>query len=123
MSVDRMWRIIGSMPNFTVHGKTMISAVMVPAAGSCEVRYQVGIGTDDQYFWVVGGRGDPDARCAASVLATLLLSGRDGRRARLVFAGCSARRGRALRRGLPCWAARRRRASRRASRRVPFSFE
>ena len=66
-----MWRIIGSMPNFTVHGKTMISAVMVPAAGSCEVRYQVGIGTDDQYFWVVGGRGDPDARCAASILAAL----------------------------------------------------
>ena len=79
MSVDRMWRIIGSMPNFTVHGKTMISAVMVPAAGSCEVRYQVGIGTDDQYFWVVGGRGDTDARCAASVLARFCFSGLDGR--------------------------------------------
>ena len=75
-----MWRIIGSMPNFTVHGKTMISAVMVPAAGSCEVRYQVGIGTDDQYFWVVGGRGDPDARCAASIRAALSAApGLDGR--------------------------------------------
>ena len=52
MSVKRMWQIIGSLPNFSVLGKSMISAVMVPAAGSCEVRYQVGIGAGDEYKYL-----------------------------------------------------------------------
>ena len=48
MSVERMWQIIGSLPNFQVLGRSLLSAVMVPAAGSCEVRYQVGIGAGDE---------------------------------------------------------------------------
>ena len=48
MSVERMWQIIGSLPNFQVLGRSVLSAVMVPAAGSCEVRYQVGIGAGDE---------------------------------------------------------------------------
>ena len=58
MTVQKMWEVLGRVPNMRPYGNTMVSAVMVPAKGAHDVRWVRGLGTSDEYFWAAGGAGD-----------------------------------------------------------------
>ena len=79
MSAETMWGVIGSMPNFTFTGKTLLSAVMIPATGLCDVRYQVRIPsttTTSPYIHPEYPEGQLDRSCV-SVFSPLVFDGSD----------------------------------------------
>jgi len=61
MSIERMWEVIGRVPNMRPDGDTMVSAVMVAAQDRHDVRWVQGLGTTDEYFWSEGGAGEKSA--------------------------------------------------------------